>query len=159
MSSLNVITSPGAGWQLEAGTVDTFRKTMRGPVVSPAEAGYDDVRKVWNGLIDRRPALIARCTGAAYVIKAVNLWRRDARDKTRSERVWQPSDAFPLQRRCHLGRSKAIGVDLRLVAGPNRRAEAALLGLPLRQLLWLRRRRGEVGSRHLRPELRTAGAL
>ena len=44
---------------------------MRGPVLTPADAGYDIVRKVWNGMIDRRPAVIARCTGAADVIAAL----------------------------------------------------------------------------------------
>ena len=44
---------------------------MRGPVLTAADAGYDAVRKVWNGMIDRRPAAIARCTGAADVIAAL----------------------------------------------------------------------------------------
>ena len=43
---------------------------MRGPVLTPADAGYDAARKVWNGMIDRRPALIARCTGPADVAAA-----------------------------------------------------------------------------------------
>ena len=50
---------------------------MRGPVLTAADRGYDAVRKVWNGMIDRRPAAIARCTGAADVIAAV-AFARDA---------------------------------------------------------------------------------
>src|SRR5262249_46361832 len=41
---------------------------FRGELVHPAAADYDERRKVWNGSIDRRPALIARCAGVADVI-------------------------------------------------------------------------------------------
>ena len=37
--------------------------------------GYDEVRKVWNGMIDKHPALIARCTGTADVVAALQLAR------------------------------------------------------------------------------------
>jgi FAD/FMN-containing dehydrogenase len=50
---------------------------IRGPVLTAGDAGYDAVRKVWNGMIDRRPAAIARCTGAADVIAAL-AFARDA---------------------------------------------------------------------------------
>ena len=39
------------------------------------DGGYDDARKVWNGMIDRRPALIARCAGVADVINSINFAR------------------------------------------------------------------------------------
>lgn len=55
--------------------VDAFRTSMRGPVLRPGDSGYDEVRCVWNGMIDRHPAVIARCTGAADVIAAVNFGR------------------------------------------------------------------------------------
>jgi FAD/FMN-containing dehydrogenase len=48
-----------------------------GEAVGPGDPGYDDLRKVFNGMIDRRPALIARCTGASDVSAAVN-FARDA---------------------------------------------------------------------------------
>lgn len=44
---------------------------FRGPVLRPGDPGYDETRRIWNGSIDRRPALIARCTGAADVAAAV----------------------------------------------------------------------------------------
>lgn len=44
---------------------------FRGPLISPADPGYDEARAVWNGMIDRRPALIARCTGVADVLAAL----------------------------------------------------------------------------------------
>ena len=46
-----------------------------GELLRPGDPGYDDARKVWNGMIDKRPALIARCAGVADVIAAVNLAR------------------------------------------------------------------------------------
>ena len=44
-------------------------------MLRPGEGGYDEARIVWNGMIDRRPALIARCAGAADVIAAVRFAR------------------------------------------------------------------------------------
>src|SRR5262245_6555493 len=55
--------------------IQSFTTGMRGPVLRSDDPGYDDARTVQNGLIDRRPALIARCTGAADVIAAVNFAR------------------------------------------------------------------------------------
>jgi FAD/FMN-containing dehydrogenase len=48
---------------------------LRGALLRPGDPGYDDARKVWNGMIDRRPALIARCAGPADVIQAVGFAR------------------------------------------------------------------------------------
>ena len=48
-----------------------FRQTLRGQSLSPGEPGYDTTRAIPNSMIDRRPAVIARCTGAADVIACV----------------------------------------------------------------------------------------
>jgi hypothetical protein len=50
---------------------------FRGEVIDPDDDGYDDARAVWNGAVDRRPRLIARCRGTADVVAAV----RFARDR------------------------------------------------------------------------------
>ncbi len=55
--------------------MDGFRAAMDGPVILPGEAGFDDGRRVWNAAIDRRPAVIARCTTAADVVAAVGFAR------------------------------------------------------------------------------------
>jgi hypothetical protein len=48
-----------------------------GELLRPSDEGYDDARRVFNGMIDRRPALIARCAKAADVVAAVNLAREE----------------------------------------------------------------------------------
>lgn len=60
---------------LDTAAVDGFQATLRGPLIRPGEDGYDTARSVWNAMIDRRPALIVRCAGAADVIAAVNFAR------------------------------------------------------------------------------------
>ena len=53
-----------------------LRGRVRGTVLTPTDPGYDEARSVWNGMIDRRPALIARCLGVADVVAGVDLARR-----------------------------------------------------------------------------------
>jgi FAD/FMN-containing dehydrogenase len=64
-----------------ANTVDnniaTFATEVRGDVLRRGDAGYDDARRVWNGMIDRHPALIVRCSGTADVIACVNFAREN----------------------------------------------------------------------------------
>ena len=47
-----------------------------GQLLQPADLGYEEARKVHNGLVDKRPALIARCAGAADICDAVDLARK-----------------------------------------------------------------------------------
>jgi FAD/FMN-containing dehydrogenase len=72
---LHVATANGTQTTIEATEVATFQASLRGSVLRHSDAGYDDARKVWNGMIDKRPALIARCTGVADVMGAVNFAR------------------------------------------------------------------------------------
>ena len=57
--------------------VEQFRVRLRGPVVEIGDAGYEEARKVYNGMISKRPRLIAYCTDAADVITAVNFGREN----------------------------------------------------------------------------------
>ncbi len=52
-----------------------LRASLRGAVLTPTDAGYDEVRRIHNGMFVRRPALIARCLGTADVIDAVRFAR------------------------------------------------------------------------------------
>src|SRR5262245_58864155 len=54
---------------------DSLRAQMAGPVLAPSDPAYEDARRVHNGLIDRRPALVARCHGTADVQAAVRFAR------------------------------------------------------------------------------------
>ena len=53
----------------------SLRESLHGPVIGPEDEGYDEARSIWNGMIDRRPAYIARCTGVADVAAAVRFAR------------------------------------------------------------------------------------
>src|SRR5688572_19664360 len=61
--------------RLDARAVEGLRTRFRGALLRPAEEGYDEARRIWNGDIDRRPALIARCAGADDVVAAVRFAR------------------------------------------------------------------------------------
>jgi FAD/FMN-containing dehydrogenase len=61
--------------QVDDETVQAFRSAMRGPVRAPGEQDYEAIRVLHNRMIDRRPALIARCAGASDVITCVNFAR------------------------------------------------------------------------------------
>jgi hypothetical protein len=54
---------------------EALESGFRGPLIGPADDGYDEARRVWNGAIDKRPGLVARPTGAADVMHAVNVAR------------------------------------------------------------------------------------
>ncbi len=60
---------------LDPAAIQSFRTEMRGPVLEPADEGYDAARKVWNGLIDRYPALIARPLDEDDVAHAIEFAR------------------------------------------------------------------------------------
>lgn len=55
----------------EEGSLSEFTERFRGTIISPDDTEYDDVRSVWNGMIDRTPAVIARCSGPADVATVV----------------------------------------------------------------------------------------
>jgi FAD binding domain/Berberine and berberine like len=60
---------------LKESTIQQFKASLSGALLRPTEAGYDDARKIWNGMVDKRPALIARCRGVADVISSVRFAR------------------------------------------------------------------------------------
>jgi FAD/FMN-containing dehydrogenase len=55
--------------------VETIRSQLRGPVFTPEDAGYEEATLIWNGMIDRSPALVVQPTGTADVVAAVNVAR------------------------------------------------------------------------------------
>ena len=57
---------------LPVADIEALAVSMRGTVLLPSSGNYDSVRQVWNGIFDKRPAIIARCSGATDVIRAVD---------------------------------------------------------------------------------------
>jgi FAD/FMN-containing dehydrogenase len=64
--------------RLDPRAVEEFGAALRGDLIGPDDPGYEQHRRVWNGSIDRRPALIARCAGAADVRSAVRFAKAHA---------------------------------------------------------------------------------
>jgi FAD/FMN-containing dehydrogenase len=104
-------------------TIETssLLSAFRGQLLTAADPGYDAARKVWNGMIDRRPAVIAQCAGAADVVNAVSF----ARDANLEVAVRGGGHSFPGLSVCDDGlvidlqKMKSIRVDPR-----TRRARA-----------------------------------
>ena len=69
--NVEIMTLANTKRTLDAATVADLRARVRGSVLTAADAGYDAVRRIWNAMIDKRPALIVRCAGAADVLEAV----------------------------------------------------------------------------------------
>src|SRR5262245_35601392 len=69
------MTAIAEGLTLEETAVAELAAGFRGSIIGRDDPDYDETRKIWNGSIDRRPALIARCAGVADVISAVK-WAR-----------------------------------------------------------------------------------
>jgi FAD/FMN-containing dehydrogenase len=60
---------------IDGAIIETLAANFGGELIQPQEAGYDTARQIWNGHVQRRPALIARCRGAADVMAAVRFCR------------------------------------------------------------------------------------
>jgi FAD/FMN-containing dehydrogenase len=75
MADLRVTMNTGAEAVLGEVVVEAFRADLRGQLLRAGEDGYEEARRVYNGMIDRRPALIAHCAGVADVIHCINFAR------------------------------------------------------------------------------------
>jgi len=72
MPELAVITNGGDAGTLADVQVQKLRGKLRGELLRAGDPDYDDARRVWNGMVDKRPALIARCTGTQDVVGCIN---------------------------------------------------------------------------------------
>jgi FAD/FMN-containing dehydrogenase len=78
MADIAADTTGRGETELPSRTVEDLATHLRGALIRPGEPGYDDARAVWNGMIDRRPALVARCADAGDVATAVAFAREHA---------------------------------------------------------------------------------
>lgn len=65
------MTTQGREIDLEQHDFERLRMRLRGPVLLPGDLGYEESRTVWNAMIDKHPAAVARCLGSADVIACV----------------------------------------------------------------------------------------
>jgi hypothetical protein len=65
MAEIEIATTTGRQFVLNADVIEQFRSGLRGAHLLQGEDGYDTARKIYNAMIDHRPAIIARCTGVA----------------------------------------------------------------------------------------------
>src|ERR687895_2731848 len=77
MAELRIVTLTGADAALTGSLVEEFGSRMRGELLLPDDVEYEEARLLWNGVIDKRPALIARCAGVGDVIDSVNFAREN----------------------------------------------------------------------------------
>ncbi|WP_256611606.1 FAD-binding oxidoreductase [Vibrio ostreae] len=60
---------------LQNSEIEAFKNQFGGEVILPTNPAFEEVRQIWNAMIDRKPSIIARCTCADDVVLAVNLAR------------------------------------------------------------------------------------
>ena len=77
MESIQVTTLNGSEAAIEGAAIEEFRAGLRGPSLLQGDAEYNEARIIWNGSTDKRPAIIAQCSGVADVIDAVNFAREN----------------------------------------------------------------------------------
>jgi len=125
MPDVRILSNSGAETTVPTATFQALQASMRGPLIHPGEAGYERARKTWNGMIDKHPGLIARCTGVADVITAVGF----ARDHDLLVAVRGGGHSLPGFSVCDGG----MVIDLSPMKGirvdPNKRTAVAQAGL------------------------------
>jgi FAD/FMN-containing dehydrogenase len=75
MSELTLTGADGARTTVDASVFDALATAFGGQVLTPQSENYDEARTIWNGMIDRRPNLIARCASTADIVRAVQFAR------------------------------------------------------------------------------------
>ncbi|MFX1324575.1 MAG: FAD-binding oxidoreductase [Promethearchaeota archaeon] len=85
MSDLKAIDISGHIVNINEEIIEEFKSTLHGKVITEHDEKYNKARKIWNGVIDKKPAIIVYCSGVADVIRAVNFSRvHDLRTSVRS---------------------------------------------------------------------------
>jgi hypothetical protein len=75
MTAVTAKSIDGGQTTIDEGQIKEFKAGFQGMVLLHEDEGYDKAREIWNGIFDRKPAIIARCVGSSNVINAVNFAR------------------------------------------------------------------------------------
>lgn len=78
MVNLEVRHNQGTMFTLQEEKIEEFKNQFHGALLTPDDDQYDEVRMIWNAMHDKQPAIIARCSGTADVITAVNFARENS---------------------------------------------------------------------------------
>ena len=132
---VDIMTLNGGRSMLDAPEIAALRSGLRGAVLLSGDEGYETARRVWNGNVDRRPAVIVRCMSASDVQRAVDFARKrdllvSVRGGGHSAPGYGTNDGGLV---IDLSSMKAISVD---PAGARRGPRAACCGA-----IWTARRR------------------
>ena len=76
-SRTTVATREGETTALSEETVEAFARRLRGPLLFPSDSDFDEATRLWNGMIEKTPALVVRPTGTADVVEAVEFAREN----------------------------------------------------------------------------------
>ena len=74
-TSIPGVSLSGGEIELEAAAINELAESMTGPILLSDHPGYDTARRIWNGMHDKRPALIAQCADSRDVSQAVTFAR------------------------------------------------------------------------------------
>jgi len=94
MANTRITTRQGEIVTLDEAALNTLKGQIRGSLLGTEDPEYATVRKVWHGMLDKKPARIARCRGIAAVMAAVHF----ARDRQLRFSVRPAATMFPVQR-------------------------------------------------------------
>jgi FAD/FMN-containing dehydrogenase len=75
MTAVAALNRDGHPIEIDSKHVDALRAALRGTLLTAADAAYNDSRSIWNAMIDRKPALIARCVGASDIVTGIKFAR------------------------------------------------------------------------------------
>lgn len=117
--------------RLDGDALHDFAAGLRGAVILPGDDEYDTARKVWNGMIDRRPALVVRCAGAADVVRSVNF----ARDQNLTVAVRGGGHSTPGFSMCDGGLVIDLSGMKQIKVDTEKRIAVAEPGLTLKELV------------------------
>jgi FAD/FMN-containing dehydrogenase len=77
MGNISLACVDGGRVEVDDQLLENFRSNLRGRLLRPGDSDYDLTRKIWNGMFDKRPALIVSCRGVADIIASVNFAREN----------------------------------------------------------------------------------